>query len=62
MTSKLKLLFPLLFCLFSIPAGAEIVDGTYYHIVNAQNGQTMTNKELGDNDQLITLTTENESK
>ena len=62
MTSKLKLLFPLLFCLFSIPAGAEIVDGTYYHIVNAQNGQTMTNKEFGDNDQLITLTTENESK
>lgn len=62
MNNKLKALLALLLCLFAAHAGAEIVDGTYYHIVNAQNGQAMTNKEFADNDQYITLAAENESK
>ncbi len=62
MTNKIRFLFSLLLCLFAATSGAEIVDGTYYHIVNANNGQTMTNKEFGDNNQYITLIKENESK
>ena len=63
MKKKIKTLFSaILLGLFSLSAGAEITDGTYYHIVNVATGKTMTNKEFNDNNQYITLVAENETK
>ena len=64
MKTNLKTLFFALLAgmLAPLTAGAEIVDGACYHIVNAWSGKTMTNKEFEDNNANITLTTEDEKK
>lgn len=43
-------------------AMAQPSDGKYYHIVNVYTGLTMTNSEIGDNDQRITLIAEDNTK